>query len=99
VDGWEAAGAGAGVAAGAGVSGVCAPAIKANASAVPAMVCSMRFGFIDIGTIPPKKNLFVLHRMNSAKKQGQKAAPNRCNLHNNLAFRAARTKLRYGNPG
>jgi len=54
VDGWEAAGAGAGVAAGAGVSGVCAPAIKAIAMAAPAIVCSMRFGFLDIGTIPPK---------------------------------------------
>jgi hypothetical protein len=53
--------AGAGAAAGvaAGGAGVCAPAIKAIAMTAAAMVCSMRFGFKYIGTVPPRKKMVV----------------------------------------
>jgi hypothetical protein len=51
------AGVAAGVGAGAGVAGVCAPAIRAIAMAAPAIDCSMRFVFMFIGAVPPKKNL------------------------------------------
>jgi len=50
-----AAAAGAGVAAGAGGAAVCAPAAMAIAMAAPAIIPSMRFEFVVIGAIPPKK--------------------------------------------
>jgi hypothetical protein len=53
------AGAGAaGVAAGGG-AGVCAPEIKATAMVAPAIDCRMRFAFVFIETVPPKKDPVV----------------------------------------
>jgi len=49
------AAAGAGVAAGAGA---CALAIQAVAMAATAIVCKMRFGLENIGTIPPGKRFW-----------------------------------------
>jgi len=59
VEAGAAAGAGAGADAGAGEAGVCAPAIMAIAMAAPAIDCSMRFGFMYIGTVPPRKRCLV----------------------------------------
>jgi hypothetical protein len=50
------AGAAAGAGAGAGgVTGVCAPEIKAIAIAAPAIDCSKKYGFIYIDTVPSQK--------------------------------------------
>jgi hypothetical protein len=50
------AGAGGAVAGGAGS---CAPAARAIDSAAPAIVFTMRFEFVIIGAVPPKKELLL----------------------------------------
>jgi hypothetical protein len=46
----------------------------AIAIAVPAIVCSMRFGFKDIGTIPPKRDVCCITQNDFSQKIGAKGS-------------------------